>query len=153
VGNPGTYGGYPDMSAACRPLNLYLGKFSHSNLVAVAHCPSEIDTVNDPYYQFGNSYGGNSDMNYTRTLCRNPSPLRSCKTTQIQSPAAMIVFGEVGCYCTSWSGETIPPQDFRHTKYGDTRWNASFADGLAAFTRFLYTNGINVWSGPSYTFR
>jgi prepilin-type N-terminal cleavage/methylation domain-containing protein len=155
VGNLGTYGGYVDMDATCRPLNTYLGKFGHSNNVDVAHCPSEIDTVNDPYYQFGNSYGADCDMNFTWTLNidQNPATLRSCKTTQIKSPSLMIVFGEAGCYCTSWSGETIPPQDFVHTKYGDTRWNASFADGHAAFTRFLYTNGVDIWSGPNYTFR
>jgi hypothetical protein len=65
----------------------------------------------------------------------------------------MIVFAEAGCYLTSWNPVTIPPVDFKHTRVGDTHWNVSFADGHAAFTKFLYTNGVSVWSGPTYTFR
>jgi prepilin-type N-terminal cleavage/methylation domain-containing protein len=154
VGNAGTYGGYPQMDATCRPLNTYLGKFGHSNKVDVAHCPRDTDPVNDNYYQFGNSYGANCDMNFTWTLNidQNPSTLRSCKTTQIKSPTRMIVFGEGGCFIAGWNGEAYPPEDFKHTKFGDYRWNASFADGHAAFTRFLYTNGVAVQSGATYTF-
>ena len=155
VGNLGTYGGYPNMDATCRPLNPYLGRFGHTNKVNVARCPKDTDPVNDNYYQFGNSYGANCDMNFTWTLNidQNPSTLRSCKTTQIKSPTRMIVFGEGGCFIAGWNGEAYPPEDFKHTKFGDYRWNASFADGHAAFTRFLYTPGVAVPSGPSYTFR
>ena len=155
VGNQGTYGGYPNIDAACRLLNPFIGKFGPTSRVDVARCPSELDPKNDNYYRFGNSYGANANMNFTFTLNldQDPASLRSCKTTQIKSPTMMIVFGEAGCYITSWNPIPIPPENFRHTRVGDTRWNVSFADGHAAFTKFLYTNGINIWSGPAYTFR
>ncbi len=154
VGNAGTYGGYPYMDATSRLLNPYLGKWSHSNVVAVARCPCDTNTVNDNYYQFGNSYGANCDVNYTWTLDLHPaaSSLRSWKTTQIKSTSRMVVFGETGCYLTSWNPVAIPAVDFKHTTIGDTRWNVSFADGHAAFTKFLYTLGVNNWFGPTYTF-
>ena len=89
VGNQGTYGGYPQMDAACRPLNTYLGKFGHSNKVDVARCPRDTDPVNDNYYKFGNSYGANCDMYLTWTLNidTNSGSLRSCKSTACHSHA------------------------------------------------------------------
>jgi hypothetical protein len=32
------------------------------------------------------------------------------------------------------------------------RWNITFADGHAAFTRMQYTKGVRTMSGPDYTF-
>ncbi len=151
VGRAGHTDSYTKMTATNRPLNQYLGKYSPTGEVEVARCPSEMNRKLGNYYYRGASYPHNSHPEasfMTLGLLNN----KSCKTTQIKSPSKMIIIAEEGCYFTSWNPDTIQPQDFRHTKYGDTRWNTAFSDGHAAFTRFIYQKGIrNMW-GPDYTF-
>ncbi len=151
VGRAGNSEGYAKMDATNRPLNAYLGKYSPTGEVEVARCPSDRDKVSGPYYACGTSYPHNSHMNpafMTLGIENN----RSCKTTQIKSPARMIIIGEGGCYFPSWNPIDIPRPQFHHTKYCDTRWNVAFSDGHAAFTRFIYQLGIRNMSGPDYTF-
>ncbi len=65
----------------------------------------------------------------------------------------MVTMGEEGCFFPPWNPiDPLPAENFRHTKFGDTRWNMTFADGHAAFLKLTYTPGVRVWSGPDYTF-
>jgi prepilin-type N-terminal cleavage/methylation domain-containing protein/prepilin-type processing-associated H-X9-DG protein len=151
VGRAGNLDFYAKMDAARRPLNAYMGKYYPTGEVEVTRCPSEINTTLGSYYKCGSSYPHNS----------NPEPAfmtlgvenyRSCKTTQVKSPTKMIVIGEEGCYFPSWNPVQMPRENFRHTKYGDTRWNVAFVDGHAGFTRFIYQLGVRNMTGPDYTF-
>ncbi len=151
VGRAGSLSSYDKMGVTNRYLNIYLGKFSLTGEVEVARCPSEINVKSGNYYARGSSYPHNSHPDPAfRTLGIENN--RSCKTTQIKSPSQMIVIGEEGSYFPSWNPIDIPRENFRHTKYPDTRWNVAFADGHASFTRFVYVMGIRNMSGPDYTF-
>jgi prepilin-type processing-associated H-X9-DG protein len=68
----------------------------------------------------------------------------------------MITLAENGAFFPVWNGNTAgnyvyggkpDPIEFRHTKVNDYRFNAVYADGHAAFTRFV----MGVWSNPDYT--
>jgi len=159
LGKAGNTGGYAAMDAATRPLNPYLGKYSPTSAVEVAHCPSEIrkmgllSTPSDyaPYDYYGSSYPDNCHLDPT-FMTLGIENYQSCKSTQIKNPAKMIIIGEEGSYFGAWNPIAIEPRFFVHTKYGDTRWNDTFADGHAAFTRFIYQLGIRNMFGPNYTF-
>ena len=151
LGRAGNTGAYQYMDATGRPLNSYLGKFGPTNDVGLARCPSEINTPVGNYYAYGSSYGNNvhSDPAF---LTLGIGQDLSCKATAIKSPSRMVTLGEEGAYFPPWNPIAIPPQCFLHTKYGDTRWNITFADGHAAFTRIVYVPGVRTMSGPDYTF-
>jgi prepilin-type N-terminal cleavage/methylation domain-containing protein/prepilin-type processing-associated H-X9-DG protein len=152
VGTAGNTAPYSLMDATCRPVNAYLGKFySPTGGVAIARCPSEINSPLSAYNYAGSSYPHNSHPDPT-FMTLGIENYQSCTTIQIKNPSKMIIIGDEGCYFPSWNPTQIPAQDFPHTKYGDTRWNVTFADGHAAFTRFLYELGIRNMFGPNYTF-
>jgi prepilin-type processing-associated H-X9-DG protein len=60
----------------------------------------------------------------------------------------MVIMGETGCYEIGWKLVEPPDYEFIHTKPGDNRWNTTFADGHAQFTRFT----IGALNDPNYTF-
>jgi prepilin-type N-terminal cleavage/methylation domain-containing protein len=159
LGKAGSTGGYAAMDAATRPLNAYLGKYSPTSAVEVAHCPSEIrkpgptsaPSDSAPYDYYGSSYPDNCHLDPT-FMTLGLQNYQACKSTQIKNPSKMIIIGEEGSYFGAWNPIAIEPRFFVHTKYGDTRWNDTFADGHAAFIRFIYLQGVRNMTGPDYTF-
>ena len=151
LGRSGNGGAYQYMDATGRPLNSYLGKFGPTNDVALARCPSEIDTTLGDYYANGSSYGNNVHTD-PAFLTLGIGNNQSCKIADIKSPSKMVILGEEGTYFPPWNPIAIPPQCFLHTKYGDLRWNIAFGDGHAAFTRIVYVPGVRTMSGLGYTF-
>ena len=77
---------------------------------------------------------------------------RLAEFTLIELPVAVAIIGEAGCYFPSGNPISIPPQTFRHFKYGDTRGNVTFADSHAGFIRFIYESDVRNMSGPDYMF-
>ena len=152
VGRAGNHTPYNYIDASVRFLNSYIGKYAPTSEVEVARCTSEIDRVNGSYYYFGTSYPNNChDQASFNTLGLGDG--RSCKLADIRSPTKMVTIGEEGCYFPSWNPiSPLPKENFRHTKFGDTRWNITFADGHAAFTRIIYVPGVRTMSGSDYTF-
>ena len=151
LGRAGNTDFYLHMDATRRPLNRYLGHYVATGEVEVARCPSEVNRTIGSYYAAGSSYPNNVHPDPAFNTLGIGDWL-SCKTTDIKSPSRMVILGEDGCYFPPWNPIDIPRQDFRHTKYGDTRWNITFADGHAAFTRLIYVLGVRTMSGPDYTF-
>ena len=153
VGRAGKSGGYALINALNRPFNAYLGKFSATNDVPVARCPSEVNTATGRYYAFGTSYPHNAIPEGTdKTLWITDD--QSCKTTDIKNASKMVTIGEEGGYYPAFNPDpsVILKEFFRHTKYLDFRFNVAFADGHAKFTKFIYSLGINNPTGPDYTF-
>jgi prepilin-type processing-associated H-X9-DG protein len=152
VGQAGNSGLYALVTVANRPLNTYLGKFPLGGGVPVAQCPNDIDTAIGPYTTLGTSYPHNAVPAGTyKTLWI--SDTQSCKTTQIKSPSQMVTTCEQGAYYPALNNAlSAQKQFFLHTKYLDFRFNVTFADGHAKFTKIIYTPGINVPTGPDYTF-
>ena len=151
LGRSGNTGAYQYMDATGRPLNSYLSKYSPTGEVEIARCPSQIDQPSGSYYANGSSYANNVHTDPAFLTLGIGNNL-SCKTLEIKSPSRMVILGEDGSYFPPWNPVDIPPQDFRHTKYLDTRWNITFGDGHAAFVRILYTKGVRTMSGLDYTF-
>lgn len=60
----------------------------------------------------------------------------SDRTTDIKSPSKMVTIGDEGAYNPYQT--VIKPEFFRHTKYLNFRFDVAFADGHAAFTKFLF---------------
>jgi prepilin-type N-terminal cleavage/methylation domain-containing protein len=152
VGRAGQSGAYALINATNRPFNTYLGKFAPTGEVEVARCPSEINTKTGTYYTLGTSYPHNAIPEGTyKTLWLSDD--KSCKTSEIKSPSKMITICEEGAYYPAFNPELAStPEFFRHTKFLDFRFNDTFADGHAKFTRSIYTPGQPNPSGPDYTF-
>jgi prepilin-type N-terminal cleavage/methylation domain-containing protein len=152
LGRAGNHTPYNYIDASVRFLNSYIGKYAPTSEVEVARCPSEIDKINGSYYYFGTSYPNNAHNDEAfKTLGLGDG--RCCKMTDIRSPTKMVTIAEEGCYFPSWNPiSPLRKEDFRHTKYGDTRWVITFADGHSAFTRIIYVPGVRNMSGPDYTF-
>ncbi len=152
VGRAGKSGGYALLTSPYRPLNAYLGKFSPTNDVEVARCPSEINKNTGPYYSMGTSYPHNAipEGTYLTLWVSND---KSCTTSDVKSPSRMVIIGEEGAYYPAFNPELASqPIFFRHTKVLDFRFNVAFADGHAKFNKSVYTPGLPVPTGPDYTF-
>lgn len=153
VGRAGQSGGYALLTPANRPLDAYLGTFGPTNDVEVARCPAENDRISGNYYVYGTSYPNNAASQGTyKTLWITDA--QSCKRSDIKRPSNMIIMGEEGCYYPAFNPDptVIKKSFFRHTKYLDFRFNVTFADGHAEFTRFIYSPGINNPTELDYTF-
>ncbi|HEY5505824.1 MAG TPA: prepilin-type N-terminal cleavage/methylation domain-containing protein [Sedimentisphaerales bacterium] len=152
VGRAGKSGAYALINATNRPFNTYLGKFLPDAEVEVARCPSEINIKTGTYYTMGTSYPHNAIPEGTyKTLWLSDD--KSCRTTDIKSPSKMITICEEGAYYPAFNPELAStPEFFRHTKVLDFRFNDTFADGHAKFTKSIYTPGLPVPTGPDYTF-
>jgi prepilin-type N-terminal cleavage/methylation domain-containing protein/prepilin-type processing-associated H-X9-DG protein len=150
VGRAGNASPYNYLDAGTRPLNSYLGRYVTTGEVAVARCPAE-NKKQGSYYEFGTSFPNNvHDSASFNTLGLGDG--KSCKMTQIRSPARMVLIGEAGCFFPAWNGSFAPREEYRHTKFMDHRWNMAFADGHAEFMRLPLTNGIRTMFGPNFTF-
>ena len=153
VGRAGKSGGYAFLTSTNRPLNAYLGTYSPTGNVETARCPSEVNIATGRYYAFGTSYPHNAIPQGTyKTLWLSDD--LSCKTTDIRSPSQMVTIGEEGGYYPALNPDpaVILKEFFRHTKYLDFRFNVAFGDGRAAFTKFIYTPGLDHPTGPDYTY-
>jgi len=150
VGKAGSESAYRLMDATLRPLNSYLGKYSPTSEVEVARCPSE-NKVTGSYNWAGTSFPNNVHGNAAfNTLGIGDD--RACKMSAIRSVARMVVIGEAGCFFPAWNGTAAPPEEYRHTRNLDHRWNMGFADGHAEFMRIPLTNGIRSMVGAFFTF-
>ena len=167
-------GGYASLDARMRPLNQYLGKFQAKSPVPVAHCPNDIPhgANASSYDNFGASYAANCDLQVSFTLSTPGAPsyqdgfgntvYPSIKAASIHSPSRMVIVAENGAYFPPWNGydpgSSSDPYaaqnivEYRHTKPFDDRWNISFADGHAQFTKITMKVGVQVWHDADYTF-
>ena len=166
LGNTGTVAGaYVQLDASRRYLNNYLGKFTPQSLVPTAHCPADLTTPPSPipansyyYYQFGSSYGANCPISAGYNALTTVDGQQSCKTTDIKSPVRMVTIAEMGAYRVSWDAINATVDEYRHSKYPDPRWNITFSDGHAGFTKLsLPPSAANATtpisaSTPDYTF-
>ncbi len=159
LGWRGTTTPYAFIMTTNRPLNQYLGNFSPTGEVEIARCPSERNREGN-YYIAGNSYPHNSIFLPTD----NPVPrlqrgatsadMYSVKTTAVKSPSRMVPVAEEGAYYPTGNPNPSAIKDtfFRHTRPGDMRFNTSFVDGHAAFTRYKYEPNVVITTQPDYTF-
>jgi prepilin-type N-terminal cleavage/methylation domain-containing protein/prepilin-type processing-associated H-X9-DG protein len=151
VGKVGSSGSYAQLDATRRPLNQYLGGYSVSNDVPVAHCPKD----NDPagrYFSYGSTYANNCGTASWNTLCTDDTTGASCKGSDIRSVSRMVIMAEEGAYWPAWNAAAPPNVDYIHTKPLDNRWNVAYADGHAQFTLITLKPGIKVMDTGSYTF-
>ena len=153
VGRTGNKGGpYLLIDASYRPLNAYLGKFSGTNDVPVARCPSELNTKTGTYYSMGTSYPHNAIPQGTYKTLWLTDDL-SCKTTDVKSPSKMVTICEEGAYYPAFNPSLASQKEFfRHTRFLDFRFNLAFGDGHAGFTKSIYTPGLDNPTGAEYTF-
>ncbi len=152
VGRAGSLNPYRLIDATRRHLNLYLGKFSPTGEVEVARCPSETQREGS-YFTMGTSYPNNVHGDPAFNTLGIDSAGNSCRGSQIKSPVRMVIIGEAGCYFPPWNGTAAPEEEYRHTKYGDHRWNLSFADGHAEFKKIELRSGERLMDAAGYTFR
>jgi prepilin-type N-terminal cleavage/methylation domain-containing protein len=166
VGKAGTYSAsIADLDATIRPLDAYLGKFTTNSEVPSAHCPCDNSSGIDEYDTYGSSYAGDVYLGETldqmtlfilkSDVAEDTGDWLCYKNSDVLSPAMMVCLFEQGaCY------PAFAPQDnaganlygyFFHTKPLDWRFDISFCDGHAAFTRILYSNNVNIYTGPNYT--
>ena len=168
------YGGYASLDARMRPLNQYLGHFGATNAVPIAHCPNDIahGATLSSYAYFGSSYSANCNLQvpFTLSIAGAATSMDSFgntvypsrKSTDIHSPARMVIMAENGAYFPSWDGynpgSSSDPYaaqnivEYRHTKPFDDRWNLTYADGHVQFTRITMKIGVQVWYDAGYTF-
>jgi len=152
VGKAGSLASYSTLDATRRFLNPYLGSYGRTSEVEVARCPSEMKKQSS-YHERGSSFPNNCHTDPAlRTLGLGQANGESCKGSDIFSPSRTVTIGEAGCFFPPWNGLAAPPEEYRHSKYLDHRWNITFADGHAAFTRIMLTNGVQVMFTASYTF-
>jgi prepilin-type N-terminal cleavage/methylation domain-containing protein len=153
VGRAGNSGNYLADDATIRPLNNYMGKYGATNDVPVAHCPMDI-LPTSAYYTYGSTYAIDCGSAIPHTLFNDPTDTTgvSCKGSAIASPVRMVTISEEGSFFPAWDGEAPPSQFFVHTKPGDYRWNTTFADGHAQFTKIIYEVGVDLMYTGNYTF-
>ena len=164
LGRAGT-GGYAALDATMRPLNQYLGKFGATNDVPSARCPNDQPASAaslSSYNNYGSSYSGNlsavatlTGISTTLTVIPVQTSVdsygntiyASIRSTIVRSPSRMITLAENGAFFPTWNGydpgsagDANAAQnivEYRHTKKYDDRWNTTFVDGHANFTKYL----------------
>lgn len=160
LGRAGQEGIYAKLHPSDRVLNAYLAAthYSPTGDVPIAKCPSETKLTGN-YYSVGSSYphasipGGVPMLSLGTSIKADPDQNPSVKMSAIRSPSRMITIGEEGGFYPTYNPNPsdIKPEFFRHTQYLDFRFNTSFADGHAKFTKFIYTAGVRNVTGPDYT--
>ena len=150
AGTAGHDPGYVAMNASTRYLNAYMGKFTATNEVDVARCPSDIGNKAD-YYLYGASYGANTSDSDLNTLTIRKMPRDSCRGRDVRFPARFVIIGEEGGYEAVYG--YIPVQArYHHSRYLEHKWNMSFADGHAAFIKMVLIPGVRVTYTNDYSF-
>jgi prepilin-type N-terminal cleavage/methylation domain-containing protein len=151
VGRAGSLAGYSALDATYRPLNAYLGKYQPTNEVPVAQCPKDIKPTGR-YYTMGTSYPNNCHGDPSFNTLGVDAAGNSCRGTEVTSPVRMVTIGEEGAYFPPWNGTAADEMDYVHSKYMDHRWNVTYADGHAQFTRITLQIGVRLMYTANYTF-
>ncbi len=148
-GKAGNSGFYTGMTSTNRYVNSYLGVSGLVPEMPMVRCGA--DKGPNPvarYDAFGASYEINMHGNVAfNTLCVDTAG-NCARRSQINSPSRMVVIVEAGFLWPPWNNVNAPVVELRHTRnVGDNRFNVSFADGHAAFTR----SQISALSTNDYT--
>ncbi len=133
-----------------RLLNPYLGINRSGDRVEISRCPRE-PAKTAMYSIAGSSYAANTGLVEWNTLTIN-SEGNSCRETQVRNPSRFVIMGEAGSFYPPWNGVPAPKEHYTHTPYGDHRWNMTFADGHAAFTRIVLVPGRILMRTNDYSF-
>ena len=148
-GKAGNSGFYTGMTSTNRYVNRYLGVTALTTEMPMVRCGA--DKGPNPvarYDGFGASYEVNMHGNVAfNTLCVDAAG-NCARRSQVNSPSRMVVIVEAGFLWPPWNNVNAPVTELRHTRnLGDNRFNVSFADGHAAFTR----SHISALSTNDYT--
>jgi prepilin-type N-terminal cleavage/methylation domain-containing protein/prepilin-type processing-associated H-X9-DG protein len=136
-GKAGTGSPYNLINSTNRHVNRYLGVSGLVSEMPMVRCGA--DKGPNPaarYDGFGASYEINMHGNVAlNTLCVDTAG-NCARRSQINSVSRMVVIVEAGFLWPPWNNVNAPVTELRHTRnLGDNRFNVSFADGHAAFTR------------------
>jgi prepilin-type N-terminal cleavage/methylation domain-containing protein/prepilin-type processing-associated H-X9-DG protein len=135
-----------------RFLNPYLGISGSGSgkRVEIGRCPNEVGS-NAVYGVAGSTYAANTGDVAWNTL-RIDQYGNSCRGSQVRNPVRLVTMGESGCFWPPYDGLSAPQNEYLHTKFRDHRWNITFADGHAAFTRIVWVPGLRVLYTNDYSF-
>ncbi|PAW81593.1 MAG: hypothetical protein B9S33_16375 [Pedosphaera sp. Tous-C6FEB] len=154
-GKLGTVSIYANMPADRRYMNSYVGKFSPTDEMMVAKCPSDRPSTSGGvalaslYDRAGSSYSPNAATALMENNITKDVLLNSVRTSEIKDPVRMLLNGDHGIWFPIWSSlnTSAPPESYVHTPVNDHRFNATFADGHADFVRVF----LGVAATNSYT--
>jgi prepilin-type N-terminal cleavage/methylation domain-containing protein/prepilin-type processing-associated H-X9-DG protein len=153
-GRAGNMGAYVDFGPDRRYINRYVGKFNAADDMLLAKCPSDRGMTPGAtatwYAQYGSSYSPNAGaaLNPTINYLTKDTALNSVRMSEIRDPVRMLSNADHGIWQPVWPppvGYALPAnQLYWHTKVGDTRFNAAFADGHSEFVRvYVGVNATN----------
>ncbi|HWD92119.1 MAG TPA: prepilin-type N-terminal cleavage/methylation domain-containing protein [Verrucomicrobiae bacterium] len=149
AGSPGS--AYYILDATQRYLNSYLGTFSPESPVPMALCPAEMNIASNYYLTSGSSYAGNCDVAGDKNSL-TISPQQCVQGRDLKYPSRMVIMTELAAYRIAWDGINAAPEEYRHSKYPDPRWNMTFADGHAAFIQMQFKPPIITRWTDAYSF-
>ncbi len=153
-GKVGTTSSYVNMPTDRRYMNSYVGKFSPTDEMILAKCPSDRPYTSGGvtaslYDRAGSSYSPNAATALMENNITKDVQLNSVRTSDIKDPSRMLINGDHGIWFPIWSSlnASAPPEYYVHTPVNDNRFNATFADGHAEFVRVF----LGVAATHSYT--
>lgn len=153
-GKTGNSSIYVNMPADRRYMNSYVGKFSPTDEMLLAKCPSDRPYTSGGvtatmYDQAGSSYSVNTCAAPVENNITKDALLNSVRTTEINDPSRMLINGDHGVWYPIWStlNKNAPPDFYMHSPVNDNRFNVTFADGHAEFLRVF----LGVAATSSYT--
>lgn len=142
---------YATFAGDRRYVNPYVGKFSATDEMPLARCPSDRGytaggaAVAPLYDRLGSSYSPNAgaQLNPTINYITKDVSLNSVRMSEIRDPVRMLINGDTGIWAPIWpiTYANAAPELFWHTKVNDNRFNATFADGHADYLRVIV--GVN----------
>ena len=151
-GKAGNMGLYVDFGPDRRYINRYVGKFNPTDDMPIARCPGDRLGISGTTVtwcdQYGTSYSPNAGaaLNPTINYLTKDAALNSVRMSEIRDPSRMLSNADHGIWQPVWPIAYVLPanQLFWHTKIGDTRFNAAFADGHSEFVRvYVGVNATN----------
>ena len=156
-GKAGNQGLYVNFGADRRYLNSYVGKFTATDEMVLAKCPSDRGYTSGGgpvaalYDGYGSSYTPNAGaaLNPTINYITRDNNLNSVRTADIRDPVRMLINGDTGVWRPIWpiSYANAAPQEYWHTPINDNRFNVTFADGHADFIRvFIGVSATNTYT-------
>ncbi len=154
-GKVGTTSSYVNMPTDRRYMNSYVGKFSPTDEMILAKCPSDRPYTSGGvtaslYDRAGSSYSPNAATTPAENNITKDVFLNSVRTSDIKDPSRMLINGDHGIWFPIWSSlnnQNAPPEYYPHTPVNDNQFNAAFADGHAEFVRVF----LGVAATNSYT--
>lgn len=154
-GKVGTTAPYSNMPTDRRSMNSYVGKFSPTDEMPIAQCPSDRTyqaggaSIAPIYDRAGSSYSPNAGTALVDNNLTKDALLNSVRSSEVKDPTRMLINGDHGIWFPIWSSiNTVAlPQHYVHTPVNDHRFNATFADGHADFVRvFLGVGATNTYT-------